>query len=305
MKLSPVNSETSLSSHEKSGAFRLYNRGQGVDVGAVRETVGLAGDGVGGSRNEKMVRRQGLMTEYLLERGSVPIKELAREFDVSLITIHRDLDELERQGVLMKLRGRVTAQPSSFFDSNVRYRLRAAQREKEALARFALGQIEPGQSVMLDESTTALVLAGMLPEKAPLTVITNFSMILDELDGVRGIDLILLGGQYLPALDAFGGAVCEAALSALRADVLFMSTSAVSDCLALHQDQEIMRGKRAMMNSSKRRVLLVDHTKFDKVALHRLAHLRDFDLLVTDAGIDGSALDELQENSIHFEVAPL
>ena len=272
---------------------------------AVRTIVGLAGDGSGRSRNEKMVRRQGLMTEYLLERGSAPIKELAEQFDVSLITIHRDLDELERQGVLMKLRGRVTAQPSSFFDSNVRYRLRAALAEKEALARLALGQIEPGQSVMLDESTTALVLAGMLPEKAPLTVITNFSLVLDELDGVRGIDLILLGGQYLPALDAFGGAVCEAALSAVRADVLFMSTSAVSDCLALHQDQEIMRGKRAMMRSAKRRVLLVDHTKFDKVALHRLAHLRDFDLLVTDAGIDDSALEELRENSIRFEVAPL
>jgi DeoR/GlpR family transcriptional regulator of sugar metabolism len=274
-------------------------------VGVVSEIVGLGDDGSGGNRNEKMVRRQGLMTEYLLRRGSVPIKELAREFDVSLITIHRDLDELERQGVLMKLRGRVTAQPSSFFDSNVRYRLRAASKEKEALARFALGQVEPGQSVMLDESTTALALAGVLPEKAPLTVITNFSMVFDELDGVRGIDLILLGGQYLPALDAFGGAVCEAALSAVRADVLFMSTSAVSDCLALHQDQEIMRGKRAMMNSAKRRVLLVDHTKFDKVALHRLAHLRDFDLLVTDSGIDDSALDELQQNSILFEIAPL
>jgi len=49
----------------------------------------------------------------------------------------------------------------------------------------------------------------------------------------------------------------------------------------------------------------VDHTKFDKVALHRLAHLRDFDLLVTDSGIDDSALDELQQNSIRFEIAPL
>lgn len=83
-------------------------------MGAVREIVGLAGDGSGGGRNEKMVRRQGLMTEYLLERGSAPIKELAEQFDVSLITIHRDLDELERQGVLMKLRGRVTASPRAF-----------------------------------------------------------------------------------------------------------------------------------------------------------------------------------------------
>lgn len=270
---------------------------------AVRNIVDPPGDGSFGSRNEKMARRQSLMTEYLLERGSMAIKDLAEQFDVSLITIHRDLDELERQGVLMKLRGRVTAQPSSFFDSNVRYRLRAARKEKEALARFALRQVEPGQSVMLDESTTALTVAKVLPEKAPLTVITNFSMVLDALNRVRGVDLILLGGQYLPALDAFGGAVCEAALSAVRADVLFMSTSAVSDCLALHQDQEIMRGKRAMMESSKRRVLLVDHTKFDKVALHKLAHLRDFDLVITDTGTSSSELAKLKETSVPFEVA--
>ena len=62
--------------------------------GSGNEIVGLGDDGSGRSRNEKMVRRQGLITEYLLERGSVPIKELAEQFDVSLITIHRDLDDL-------------------------------------------------------------------------------------------------------------------------------------------------------------------------------------------------------------------
>jgi DeoR/GlpR family transcriptional regulator of sugar metabolism len=241
----------------------------------------------------------------VFEHGSAAIKDLAELFDVSLITIHRDLDQLERQGMLRKLRGYVTAEPSSLFDSNVRYRLTAAMREKEALAKFALTQVEPGQSVLLDESTTALMVAKFLPGKAPLTVITNFVMILNALHEVTGIELISLGGEYLPSLAAFGGEICQASLEAVRADVLFMSTSAVSDCLALHQDQEIMRGKRAMMRSAKRRVLLVDHTKFNKVALHRLAHLRDFDLLVTDSGIDDSALEELRENSIHFEVAPL
>ena len=221
-----------------------------------------------------------------------------------MITIHRDLDELEQQGVLRKLRGRVTAQPSSLFDSNVRYRLDAARPEKEALARTALELIEPGGSVMLDESTTALMLAKLLPGKVPLTVITNFTMIFDELKATKGVELILLGGQYLPALDAFGGAMSEAAISAVRADTLFMSTSAVSDCVALHQNGEIMRGKRAMMASAKRRVLLVDHTKFDKIALHRLAPLTDFDLVIVDSGTERAQLDELRENSVPFKVAP-
>ncbi len=241
----------------------------------------------------------------MLEHGSANVKDLAGLFGVSLITIHRDLDELERQGVVRKLRGYVTAQPSSLFDSNVRYRLRVAMAEKEGIASFALTQVEPGQSVMLDESTTALMLAKLLPNKAPLTVITNFVMILNELSEVRGIDLVSLGGKYLPFLAAFGGEVCQASLAAVHADILFMSTSAVSDCVALHQDERTMRGKRAMMSSANRRVLLVDHTKFGKVAFHKLAHLGDFDLVVVDSGIDESHLDKLRECPVPVQVAPL
>jgi len=222
-----------------------------------------------------------------------------------VITVHRDRDELDRQGIIRKLRGYVTAEPSSIFDSNVRYRLRAAQQEKEALARFAITQVQPGQSVLLDESSTALMAARLLHKKTPLTIITNFVMILNELHGVKGMDVISLGGKYLPALDAFTGEVCRASLSSVRADVLLMSTSAVSGGAALHQDQRTMSGKRAMIESAKRAILLVDHTKFGKVALHKLAPLTDFDLVVVDSGVDESHLEELRERSIPFEIAPL
>ena len=274
-------------------------------AGSGENIIGLLGDGSGRSGSEKVIRRQSGIADFVFEHGSAAIKDLAELFDVSLITIHRDLDELERQGMLKKLRGYVTAEPSSLFDSNVRYRLTAAMREKEALARFALMQVEPGQSVLLDESTTALMVARLLPDKTPLTVITNFAMILNELNEVKGIDLISLGGEYLPFLAAFGGEVCKASLGVVRADVLFMSTSAVSDCVALHQDQRTMAGKRAMMAAAKRRILLVDHTKFGRVALHKLAPLGDFDLLVVDSGIDDASLKELKECSVPFEVVPL
>lgn len=261
-------------------------------------------EGSGRGSVGRVAERQARVAEHVLEKGSAGIKDLTDLFGVSLITIHRDLDELERRGILRKLRGHVTAQPSSRFDSSVRYRLRTATAGKEALARAALAHVRPGDSVILDESTTALMAARLLPEKSPVTVITNFVLAMNELHGIRGVDLIMLGGEYLPALQAFGGVVCEASLSVVRADIVLMSTSAVSGCFALHQDGEIMRGKRAMMASAKRRLLLVDHTKFDKVALHRLAHLSDFDLVIVDAGVGEAQLEELRENDIAFEIAP-
>jgi len=241
----------------------------------------------------------------VLEHGSANVKDLVERFDVSLKTIHRDLDDLERQGVLRKLRGSVTAQPSNLFDSNVRYRIRSARREKEALAKFALSQVEPGQAVLLDESTTALMVARLLPQKAPLTVITNFAIILNELSEINGIDLISLGGQYRSFLAAYSGEACEATLAAVHADVLFMSTSAVSDCFAWHQDQTTMKGKRAMMGSADRRILLADHTKFGKAGLYKLGSLKDFDLVAVDSGIDEAHLSELRECSVPHELAPM
>lgn len=243
--------------------------------------------------------------EHLLGHGSVAIKDLAELQEVSLITIHRDLDELERQGMIRKLRGYVTAQPSSLFESTVSYRLRAAKKEKEALSRFALTQIEPGQSIMLDDSTTTLPLARLLSQRAPLTIITNFRMALNELSETRGVDLISLGGEYFPNSDAYFGIVCEQAIASLSADVFLTSAPAVLEGGAFHPFQDTVRVKRAMMGVSARHIALFDHTKFGKRALHRIGSLQDFDLVVVDSSIDQIYLDELREYSVPFEVVSL
>ena len=247
-------------------------------------------------------QRQERIAELVLKQPFIAAKDLAERFDVSLMTIHRDLDELEAHGVLRKVRGGATPQASSLFESNVRYRLTVASEEKQALARAALLQIEPGQAVLIDESTTGLALARLLPARVPLTVITNSLSVMQELRSVRDIKLIVLGGDYWPRHEAFCGLACEAAVSALRADVLFMSSTAISGGVAYQPDQDMAIAKRAMIAAAGRRVLLVDHSKFGRVALHRLAPLTAFDLVMTDDGIDDSGLRQLQEAQVAFEV---
>lgn len=264
---------------------------------------GTAGEGVfglaPGPRRERIA-------EHILGRDDVvSARELAARFDVSVMTVHRDLDELEQQGVLRKVRGGATPQPSSLFESNVRYRLGAACAEKEAVARFALGLIEPGQAVLLDDATTTLALARLLPGIGPLTVITNYLATIRALQAAPDVRLIALGGEYFPSHDSFTGVVCEAAIASLRADLFFMSTSAVAGGVAYHQEQEIVKIKRAMLAAATRRMLLIDHGKLGKVALHKLAPLADFDLVVVDAGADEAQLRELREAKVPFEVAPL
>lgn len=256
------------------------------------------------AERSRPAQRQSEIAEQLLQHGSVSANELAEMFHVSLMTIHRDLDELERQGIARKFRGGASAQPSSVFESNVSYRLRAAKAEKMALALRAREMIEPGMAIMLDDSTTTLELARLLVEDAgPLTVVTNFLETIKLLSGVRGIRLLALGGEYYPTHDSFLGVPCIEAVEALRVDLLFASTSAVSGRYCFHQEQEIVLVKRAMIRAAQKSVLMVDHTKLGRAALHRLAPLSDIDLVLTDKAASQDTLLEMRENGVRFEVA--
>jgi DeoR/GlpR family transcriptional regulator of sugar metabolism len=134
-------------------------------------------------------------------------------------------------------------------------------------------------------------------------VITNFLETIKLLSGVRGVRLLALGGEYYPTHDSFLGVPCVEAIEALRVDLLFASTSAVSGGYAYHQEQEIVLVKRAMIRAAERSVLMVDHTKLGRAALHRLAPLRDFDLVITDAKAPEETLSEMREHGVRYDIA--
>lgn len=248
--------------------------------------------------------RQAAMAERVLADGTATAAELAERFGVSLMTIHRDLDELERQGIVRKFRGGVTAQPSGVFESNVQYRLKTMRAEKAAVADRALKLIEPGMAIMLDDSTSTLEIARRLRlgEIAPLTIVTNFLEAINLLSDQRGIHLMALGGDYDPLHSSFLGVSCVEAIEQLRVDVCFASTSAVRGGYAYHQEQHIVSVKRAMLDAAARNVLLIDHTKLARVALHRVVPLSRFDLLLVDDGASPEALRDLDEHKVTYEV---
>lgn len=253
-------------------------------------------------RHGHSARRESIRTR-VVDEGFVRIEELAAELEVNPMTIRRDLDYLQGQGWLRKVRGGATAQPSSVHHGDVRHRGRAMAAEKEQLARCALAAVRPGQAVMLDDSTTAHALATLLPERVPLTVITNFLPILQTLAGRPGIDLISLGGAYYPAYEAFLGLRTVDGIRTLHADHLFMSTTAVTRGHCYHQSQETVHVKRALMEACDRRTLLVDHTKFARRGLHQLAPLTAFDRVVVDSGIHPAQLRDVRELGVDVRVA--
>jgi DeoR/GlpR family transcriptional regulator of sugar metabolism len=143
-----------------------------------------------------------------------------------------------------------------------------------------------------------------IPSLAPLHIATNFLDGMLELSGAAGIELIGLGGDYDDQHRSFLGVGCVDAIRSLRVDAVFVSTSAVDGGLTFHQEQRIVSVKRAMLDIATKRYLLLDHTKIGKTALHTIAPLTDFDLVLVDDETPEEDLREFMRLGVHYEVAP-
>ncbi|MFF2213376.1 DeoR/GlpR family DNA-binding transcription regulator [Streptomyces antibioticus] len=233
--------------------------------------------------------------ELVEERGTVAIDELAEKFGISAMTVHRDLDVLERLGLLRKIRGGAVrndvGQVRAFTlggEASWNERARAALREKQAIAARAAVRIRRDMTVFVDDSTSCLPLVPYLARVPGITVVTN-SLSLTRVAGAAGIGIVMVGGTYRAELDANAGPLAHDATSRLRSDIVFMSSPAVHEGGCYHPDQDSILVKRAAIAGARERILLADSSKFTRVAPYAFAALDDFDLVVTDSGTPAGA----------------
>lgn len=264
---------------------------------AVSDTTTAAATGRGPVARREAIRRR------LIEEGFARVEDLAREFDVHLMTVHRDLDALAAEGWITKIRGGATANPSALLDAGVRERMAAMRLEKEAIADLAADLLGHAQAIFLDDSTTALGLVRHLPAHAPITLATNFVPAVLAASEHPVVDLQLLGGEYHARQESCQGQQTVTAIENLHADVFFMSTTAVSAGRCLHRSEATVVVRKAFMRNASRSVLLVDHAKFGRPAPHVLCELERFDVIITDDGIDAHDLADLRERCPDVRVA--
>jgi len=212
--------------------------------------------------------RQSLIRDRVHSEGSVTVDQLVSLLGVSRMTVHRDLDVLEADAVLRKVRGGATALRSSLFESDFPFRLTSSVAAKNAIGRAAAKFVDGGQAVICDESTTTMAALRAIEASESITVITNCFPMMQYVNESTKHRLIGLGGDYVTRYQAFLGIVCEQAITNVYADVLLASCSAVRGSSTYHQDQQIVAVKRAMIKSAPTRLLLLDSSKVGGGALY-------------------------------------
>ncbi|WP_245824899.1 DeoR/GlpR family DNA-binding transcription regulator [Neoasaia chiangmaiensis] len=253
-------------------------------------------------RRRETSERQQKILDLLFEAGNASIDDLARRFDVSRMTIHRDADALVGRGLINKIHGGLTVRNRATATRSVSYRQGKALSLKQAIITDAVAHVRPEQVLILDDSTTVAEMLPLLPALAPLTIITNAMGVIQALAPYPGLKLICVGGEYSPSRDAFFGLISERGAQALRADTMFLSTSVVNGVTAYQNDQDVVMVKRALMSIADRSILLADSTKFRKAGLHQLAELQEFDEVLADGDLGDAQRKRLIDNGVNLKI---
>ena len=226
--------------------------------------------------------RQEQMREYIEDKNVVTIKELQALFpNVSLMTIHRDLDALEQVGAVVKFRGgaksvRLAGDP----DFNVRMRENNAG--KTAIARKALELIQPHTSIFLDASTTNLALAKILPD-INLNIITTGPSIALELCRLHNPVVTLCCGTINRKNLAISGQNTIEMLEKINIDMAFVGVSGCSVEAGFTCGMEgDMLVKKLVIGKARTSVAMCGQEKFSCLMPHTYAQLGDMDYLITD-----------------------
>ena len=236
----------------------------------------------------------------ILQRdGRVLVKDLARHFRTSQITIRKDLEFLDGQGVIQRTHGgALPLQSGTLFDPTLREKEKLHRKQKMQIAQAAARLVEEGQSVVLDSGTTTTAIARELKEKAKLTVITNAINIAAELAGTH-IDLILTGGMLRKNSFSLVGPLAERVLRQLSADILFLGVDGFDTKAGLFTPNLLeSEVNRAMVEISRRTVAVCDSSKFGRRSLCNIMPVNMVHEVITDKLIPRSDLQALKDAGV-------
>ena len=240
-------------------------------------------------------RRQKLLG-FTAERGRVKISDLAGAFNVSEMTIHRDIQTLEARGLVRKLHGGVAH--VGVQETPYRERIVQQHAEKQAIARAAIKLIQPGATIYLSPGTTNTEIARSLP-KTNLTVVTNSLPIAQELMNTTELEVVLTGGNVRRHAEALVGEAAESSLSKMFINLAFIGVTGIDieGGLTVYSESEA-RVLQQVLRSSRKVVVVSDSSKWGKVMGPVVAPLNTVHTVITDSKLSKEAIKYLEQNDI-------
>lgn len=251
------------------------------------------------AKYSKMLKEERLdfIIKQLKSNQSVKLLELSEALQVSSDTIRRDIEYLDRNGLLTKVRG--GAIPHSPNAHDFKDRIHVSEDEKLIIARKALSLIEPGNTILLDGGTTTYVLAGLL--NMPLTVITNNIPAAALLAGRKDIDVIVTGGKIIADSQTTSGADAVRMLRQFHVDTCFIGVCSLHHEIGVSSmDYDESEMKRTMIQCADKVVAVGVHDKIGTAEPYKICEIGVLDTIVTEVDPSLPVFDPYHELSIRI-----
>jgi DeoR/GlpR family transcriptional regulator of sugar metabolism len=246
------------------------------------------------SRETQQQRTQFILTS-LQESGSVVVEDLAELLKVSVVTIRRDLDQLEQQGLLRRTHGGAVSIEPLFYEPFKKDRSFIDQVERQAnekrrIGRAAAAMITPGETIAITPGTTTAEIIRGLPLNCNITVVTNTANIAMELSKRKDVNVFVTGGHLHGEWFSLVGPTAIRSLENMLIHTMFVGADGIDakwgvSCFS--SDEAELNA--TMVRQSRRHIAVVDHTKLNVVANYRICEIGILTTLITDTG----ATDEM------------
>lgn len=235
--------------------------------------------------------------KQLKSNPSVRLDQLSKALGVSEYTIRRDLESLDKSGLLTKVRG--GAIPHSPNAHSFRERIHVSEQEKQVIAEKAVSLIKPNSTILLDGGTTTYALAALLD--MPLTVITNNIPVAALLAGRKDMDVLITGGKILSDSLVTAGSYAIQLLEQSHVDICFVGVCSLHHEIGVSSiDFFECEMKRAMVNCADKVVALTGHTKIGTAEPYKICSINKLDIIVTEIEPENEIFDPYLKNNIQI-----
>jgi len=228
-------------------------------------------------------RRRAILDE-LKQNGRVFVNELSERLNVSTVTIRQDLNVLETEGLLSRTHGgaMLVDEKTAADEPELSFDIRRGKQfeEKDAIGQAAAQLVEDGSAIALDASTTVCSILPYLKHLDSLTVVTNNLMVAEMLVKNPRINVLLAGGRL--RRDSYSVVGNPETLPDINLQIGFFSAWGVAlqaGLTEVNQEEKLM--KQALLARCMKKIVLVDSTKWGRIAPYTYANPQDVDLIMT------------------------
>jgi DeoR/GlpR family transcriptional regulator of sugar metabolism len=243
--------------------------------------------------------RRATIAERLRVEGEASIVELAAQFGTSEMTIRRDLDFLEVEGLARRARGGAISVQSRSFEPPILQRAAHSADAKRRIGAAAAALLRENETIIIDVGTTTHEMAKAIPEGLGITAITNSLVVGTELATKTSVKTILTGGVVRHGELSLIGPRAQSAYTDLNCDTVFVGVAGISDVSGLSEynldDADV---KRSALAAGRRIVVLADASKIGRVAFVTFAAIGAVDLLITNASPTNRAIRRIKDHDV-------